>query len=178
VISLLNRILDRLNFRGLMFFISNYYRFKSIKFPVKVYGSYFINNKSEISFGKNITIPLKAYISPLSLVVGDNSWLGVNCFLCGKVKIGSDVMIGPNVVIPGANHRISDLDVKMINSGLSIKGTIIKDDVWIGANVTILDGITIGKGAVIAAGSVVTKDVGDFEIVGGVPAKLIRRRNE
>jgi len=77
-------------------------------------------------------------------------------------------MIGPNVSIPGANHNFDSIDVPMNMQGNTIKGTIIEDDVWIGANSVILDGIAIGKGSVIRAGSVVAKDVEPYSIVGGV----------
>lgn len=77
-------------------------------------------------------------------------------------------MIGPNVSIPGANHNFDSIDVPMNMQGNTIKGTIIEDDVWIGANSVILDGIAIGKGSVIGAGSVVAKDVEPYSIVGGV----------
>ena len=77
-------------------------------------------------------------------------------------------MIGPNVSIPGANHNFESINVPMNMQGNTIKGTIIEDDVWIGANSVILDGIAIGKGSVIGAGSVVAKDVEPYSIVGGV----------
>jgi acetyltransferase-like isoleucine patch superfamily enzyme len=89
------------------------------------------------------------------------------------VTIGNDVIIGPNVSIPGASHNIF-VDVPFSESGLTSTGTVICDSVWIGSNVTILDGVTIGKYSVVAANSVITKDVPAYSLVGGVPAKIIR----
>jgi acetyltransferase-like isoleucine patch superfamily enzyme len=117
------------------------------------------------------------FISPISLSVGDDCWLGVNNFICGKVEIGNDVILGPNVSIPGATHDIAS-NQPFSQSGLVIKGTVIEDSVWIGGNSTILDGIRIGKGAIVAANSVITEDVPPLGIVGGVPAKMIRHRTE
>lgn len=164
--------------KNLLFYILNCKKFGKIEYPIYYANSAFINNKKKIFFEKRIVVPEKCYISPIELYVGENTWLGVNAFICGKVKIGANVMLGPNVVIPGANHRIDDLKKNMIDSGLKIKGTIIEDDVWIGANAVILDGVTIKKGAVIGAGSVVTRDVPEYSIVVGNPAKIVRYRNE
>ena len=150
--------------------------FKTIKFPIIIYPNVFIHNKKKIIFGKNISISYGAYISPIELTVGDNCWIGNNCFLCGKVKIGSNVMIGPNVSIPGAEHNYDEPNIPMIEQGLSIKGTVIEDDVWIGANSVILDGVRIGKGSIIAAGSIITKDVLENSIMMGTPAKLKKKR--
>ncbi|MBU3599661.1 acyltransferase [Polynucleobacter sp. 30F-ANTBAC] len=116
-------------------------------------------------------------MDPISLEVGNNTWLGVRSFICGVVKIGSDVAIGPGVSIPGASHKIKPCYIKIVDNELEILGTVIEDDVWIGSNVTIVDGVRIGRGAVIGAGSVVTKDVESYSIYAGVPAKKIGARN-
>lgn len=160
---------------GFTYFILNKHRFKSISYPFIKYDRAFIRNRENIEFGHNITIGYNCFISPLSLKVGNDVWLGVNGFICGKVVIGNGVIIGPNVSIPGASHIIDSVKPPL-NSDSTVKGTIIEDYVWIGSNCTILDDIKIGKGAVIAANSVVTKDVPDFSVVGGVPAKIIRYR--
>jgi len=147
-----------------------------ISLPFILYPNVFIRNKNKISMGRNITFFYGALISPLSLEIGNNSVIGVNCFLAGKVSIGENVMIGPNVSIPGSSHNFSKTDIPMIHQSDIVKGTCIEDDVWIGANSVILDGVTIGKGSIVAAGSVVTKNVLEYSIVAGVPAKLIRKR--
>ena len=99
-----------------------------------------------------------------------------------QVKIGNDVMFGPGVYVITGNHRTDIKGRPMISIRDDEKRASDDEDVvfvgdnWIGARSIILKGVTIGKGAVIAAGSVVTRDVPENEIWGGVPAKLIRRR--
>ena len=161
--------------RGLVYYICNKVKFKALKFPVIKYKSSYILNKHVIEFGKNVTIAHNCFISPISLKVGNNCWLGVNNFICGRVLIGNDVHLSPNVCIPGASHNI-DSDQPLSKSGSTIKGTIIEDYVWVGSNVTILDGVRIGEGAVISANSLVNKDVESYTIVGGVPAKYLKDR--
>lgn len=99
-----------------------------------------------------------------------------NCIL----TIGDNVMMGEEVMIIGGGHRFERLDIPMGEQGAKEKTALqIESDVWIGARALILPGCSrIGKGAIIGAGSVVTKDVPDFAIVGGNPAKVIRYRNE
>jgi galactoside O-acetyltransferase len=94
----------------------------------------------------------------------------------GGFTIGNNVMMGPFVFVETANHRFDRLDAPVREQGLEYAQVTINDDVWIGANSTILPGVTIGKGAVIAAGAVVTKDVPADAVVGGVPARVIKNR--
>lgn len=103
-----------------------------------------------------------------------NEWTYVSGF--GGVRIGNGVRIGHRTSILSSDHRIDQPDVPMARSGLLAAETVIEDDVFIGANVTILMGVRIGKGSVIAAGSVVTRDVEPFTVAGGVPAKVLRKR--
>ncbi|MNG32136.1 Virginiamycin A acetyltransferase [compost metagenome] len=74
------------------------------------------------------------------------------------------------------NHVFSDKTKPIKEQGIYRQGITIEDDCWIGSNVTILDGVTIGTGSVVAAGAVVTKDVPPYSVVGGVPAKIIKER--
>ena len=85
-------------------------------------------------------------------------------------------MMGPNVTILTHTHIIDRTDIPMGQQGMRIAEVVIGNDVWIGMRVIIMPGIKIGDGAVIGAGAVVTKDVPDFAIVGGVPAKIIKYR--
>lgn len=111
--------------------------------------------------------------------IGDNSGLGINCIVRGPLKIGKNVMMGPDVIIYTTNHETSRTDIPMRGQGATPpKKVTIKDDVWIGARVIILPGVTIGKGVILAAGAVVTKDIPDYAVAGGVPAKVIKFRNE
>ena len=113
------------------------------------------------------------------LSLGDNSGVGKRASLQGTVTIGNDVMMGPDCIIYTVNHCFDSIDVPMIKQGFYPEEPVeIGDDVWIGGRVTILPGVKIGNHVIIAAGAVVTKDVPDYAIVGGVPAKILKFRNE
>lgn len=109
--------------------------------------------------------------------LGARSGLGVNCRVGGPLEIGEDVMMAPGVIILTQNHKFDDPDVPMIDQGYAPgEGVVIEDDVWLCTNAIILPGCRIGKGSIVAAGAVVTKDVEPYAIVGGNPAKFIRWR--
>ena len=111
------------------------------------------------------------------LKIGDRSQLGQNAKIDPTVTIGKDVLMGPDVIILTTRHAFEDPDTPINQQGvLPIAPVIIGDDVWIGARVVILPGVEIGKGAIIGAGSIVTKNVPPYTIVGGNPAKAIRKR--
>jgi len=114
--------------------------------------------------------------------IGDNVGLNANVYInaCsgGKIVLGNKVLIGPNVVIRSSDHIISDVDKPIQGQGHKSGTIIIEDDVWIGANVTIVGDVRINKGAVVGAGAVVTKDVESYTIVGGIPARFIKKRGE
>ena len=107
--------------------------------------------------------------------IGNNFYLNANCHLLGEVSIGDDVMIGPQTVFWGRDHGIA-MGTLMNKQPHISEPIIVHNDVWIGANVTILKGVTINSGSIIAAGAVVTKDVPSNSIVGGIPAKIISYR--
>ena len=94
----------------------------------------------------------------------------------GKIVLGENVLIGPNAVLRASNHQFSRIDVPIRSQGHSGGSIVVEDDVWIGANVVILPDVHIGKGAVLAAGAVVTRDVPSYVIAGGVPAVEIGDR--
>ncbi|MCO4293682.1 hypothetical protein NF867_12485 [Solitalea sp. MAHUQ-68] len=96
-----------------------------------------------------------------------------------KASIGNYVMIAPNVAIIGSSHDFESVEIPMIFQGTNRNiGPTIDDDVWIGRNAIIMPGVQIGKGSIIGAGAVVTKDIEPYSIVGGVPAKLIKYRKQ
>jgi len=113
-----------------------------------------------------------------TLEIGDDVdlALGVMITAAGGVRIGERTLIGFRTHIHSANHVIPDDGSPIFYSGVEKEMVTIGKDVWIAANCTVLPGVTIGEGAVVAAGSVVTKDVEAYTVVGGVPAKLLRRR--
>ena len=125
--------------------------------------------------GKNIRVKYNADVSP-NIKLGDNSELGECCLIYGGVEIGSDVLMGQNVKIFTRNHITSSLDIPIRLQGESFKPVLINDDVWICSNVVILPGVTIGAHSIIASGSIVTKSFPEYSVIGGNPAKLIRKR--
>lgn len=113
------------------------------------------------------------------LRAGAFSYIGPGCLVYPKVTLGDYTMLANNVSIMGGDHIYDQVEIPVIFSGRPVlKETIIGKDVWIGANSTIITGVKIGNGAIVAAGSVVTKDVEPYTIVGGVPAKKIKMRFE
>ncbi len=130
--------------------------------------------------GKRITYYPGIKINPcINIKLGDCVDLAWDVLITtgGGVEIGDRTLIGYRTQILSANHVIPSNKGKIFGGGHSLAKVVIKNDVWIGANCVIVAGVTIGEGAVVAAGSVVTKDVEPFTIVGGVPAKLIKERN-
>ena len=94
----------------------------------------------------------------------------------GGLKIGSGVRIASGTKIISCNHKFNNLNIPIFKQGFTKKGILIDDDVWIGSNASILDGVKIGKGSIIGAGAVVTKDIPMYSIAVGVPAKIIKKR--
>ncbi len=132
---------------------------------------YNISIEDNVFIHENVLIRSNEYIK-----IGDGTTINKNCCILAKVKIGKYCSIAPNAVIVGSSHNFNNQNKCIKEQGVEIKGIIIEDDVWIAANATILDGVTIGRGAIIAAGAVVNKDVLPMTIVGGVPASLIKSR--
>jgi maltose O-acetyltransferase len=130
--------------------------------------------------GLNVNIERGASFSRgTHLKIGDNSGIGINANIPGEISIGRDVMMGPDVIVLSHMHNYTDLTRPMCTQGATeFKKVIIEDDVWIGIRVIIMPGVTIGHGSIIGAGSVVTKDVPAYAIVGGAPAGIIKYRNQ
>ena len=126
--------------------------------------------------GKNVNIERNAYFTPL-LTIGDNSGVGVNCEIYGPVTIGKNVMMGPEVIIYTHDHNFSRTDIPIMEQGNSpVEPVEIGGDCRLGRRVIIMPGVKIGRGCVIAAGAVVTKDIPDYSVAGGVPARVIKSR--
>ena len=137
--------------------------------------------------GKNVYLrPMSSAIKGLeNLYVGDNTLIPKgSTFYCtrAELRIGNNVIFGPKPTIITGDHRIDWIGKHIINITDEEKlpdqdlPVIIEDGVWCGANITILKGVTIGRGSVVAAGAVVTKSCPPYSIIGGVPAKVIRMR--
>jgi len=114
------------------------------------------------------------------ITIGDRTGIGARAFIAGQggVTIGSDVITGPNIQIFSENHNFNAALLTIKEQGVTRQPTVIGNNCWLGGGITILAGVTIGDGCVIAAGSVVTKSVPPNSIVAGVPAKVIKTRGE
>lgn len=129
--------------------------------------------------GQNVNIEKNVELRWGGIELGDNSSFGEGSIIGGNTIVGNNVMIGRQLITIPRNHVIDDVDIPMIEQGFTTPSKIvIDDDVWIGDRVTILANVHIHSHSVVAAGAVVTKDVPEYAVVGGVPAKVIRYRNE
>lgn len=143
--------------------------------------SYIQGPTGSVEIGDHSSIDLRAWVACADsgfLRMGSRSYIGCNAVIGagGGVSIGSDVLIGQRVSFHSENHVFDDPLRPIREQGVTKKGIVVEDDVWIGSGAVVLDGVVIGKGAVVAAGAVVTKSVEPYTVVGGVPARVIRRR--
>ena len=144
----------------------------------------FFRGLGNMSFGSGVSIGTSNHFfaDKGTIRIGNKTFFNINCNINasvgGVIDIGSNCLFGPNVVLHSSNHRYRDVSMPVIEQGHDCADIHIKDNVWLGANVIVLAGVTIGEGAIVAAGAVVTQDVPEFSIVGGVPAKFIKSRNE
>lgn len=112
-----------------------------------------------------------------SVRIGSNSFIGMSNVLIGPLEIGDNVITAQHVVISGLNHGYESVDLPIKEQRCTTAKINIGDDCWIGANAVITAGVIIGKHVVVAAGSVVTKSVPDYCVVGGNPARILKRYN-
>ena len=136
----------------------------------------FLVRKYIKSAGEDINIGRYTYIHK-NTVIGNSSGIGRGCEVNNGVTIGNNVMIGPDVLIYTQNHNMSNPDEPMSHQGFkAIEPVIIEDNVWIGARVCILPGVTIGEGSVIGACAVVSKSIPPYSVAVGNPARVVKNR--
>ena len=144
-------------------------------------------SKRGIVFGDRCSVKRGALIRPTNVLlnepgeglrVGDGSNIGAFSYIgcSGFIELGRNVMMGPRVNLMAENHNFDRADIPMKEQGVTRSFIKIEDDVWLGAGSTVLAGVTVGQGSIVAAGAVVTKDVPAFSIVGGVPARVLKSR--
>ncbi|MEL4455017.1 acyltransferase [Lutimonas vermicola] len=127
---------------------------------------------SNFKCGRGCTVSRKN-----NIVIGDSFFMGNYCHLASNLIIGDDVMLASFVSFVGGDHKFDNVTTTFNKSGKDVfKTTIVENNVWIGHGAIVLQGVKIGEGSVIAAGSVVTKDISKNTIVGGNPAIEIRKR--
>jgi len=141
-----------------------------------------------VTIGDNVKLGAYTIIEPTGVLtsigngfsIGSNSGVGAFSFIgaAGGVAIGENVIIGQRASFHSENHVIRCIDIPIRNQGVTRQGIRIEDDCWIGANVTFLDGATVGKGCVIAAGAVVRTNIPPYSIAAGIPATVIRNRKD
>jgi len=141
-------------------------------------------SKNKLSFGNNVKIGAYSWISCTShfskygegITIGNNSAFGkfTEFGAAGGIQIGSDVIAGSYISFHSENHVFQDPSRLIRDQGVTSKGILIGNNVWIGAKVTFLDGSKIGNNCVIAAGAVVNGEFPDNTVIGGVPAKILK----
>ncbi len=148
----------------------------------------------KILYPDNVTIGRDFLISPYCYLICQDSHFGselaignrvalnymvhINADNGGRIKIGNNVIIGPNSILRASNHRFDRTNIPMRDQAKTPGYITVEDDVWIGAGVVVLPNVTIGKGSVIGAGSVVTKDIPAFSVAVGNPADVIKNRKD
>jgi len=155
--------------------------FKSIGKDVIFEKGVMVFHPENIEIGNNVYIGhntiLKGYYDNM-MTIGDYTWIGQYCFIhsAGRIKIGKYVGIGPMVKILTSQHKGDNINTPVLYSGLNMKEVILEDGCDIGIGSIILPGVTVGEGAIVGAGAIVTKNVEPYTIVAGVPARFLRHR--
>lgn len=157
-----------------------------LSFPLKLWKKYKKNKlvKSFARCGSQFIISEGSIINSANMIeIGDNVSIGPNVVLYSiykKIIFGNNVLLGPGITMVSGDHSIRKVGVPIIDNHEKLPeddaDIIIEDEVWIGANVTVLKGVVIGRGSVVAAGAVLTRSFPPYSIIGGIPAKIIGLR--
>lgn len=140
-----------------------------------------IFHPENVELGANVYVGhqtiLKGYYKN-KLIIGDETWIGQQCFFhaAGGIRIGSRVGIGPGVKILTSSHTEGGREQAIYNAPVEFKPVVIEDDADVGVGAILLPGVTVGQGAQVGAGAVVTADVPAYHVVAGNPARVLRER--
>ncbi|UYO40492.1 CatB-related O-acetyltransferase [Rhodopseudomonas palustris] len=127
--------------------------------------------------GHNVRLGKRLFVSKGRVSIGNDVYIGAYSYLDGNISIGNDVMLANNVTIVGGDHVFRTVGVATFAAPREHwNRTTIEDNCWIGHGAIILNGVTVGQGAIVAAGAIVTRDVAPYDIVAGNPAKVLGRR--
>ena len=111
------------------------------------------------------------------VIIGDRTKIGLSNTVIGPVTIGNDIRLAQNITLSGLNHNYEDVNIPIHKQGVSTAQIEIEDNAWIGANVVVLAGVKVGKHSIIAAGSVVTKNIPPYSVAVGNPARVLKKYN-
>ncbi|NES96046.1 MAG: acyltransferase [Desertifilum sp. SIO1I2] len=137
-------------------------------------GRIYVGNEVSLDLG----VIVKTHVQG-DICIGDRTYIGPYTCISGQtISIGEDCLIASHCGIYANNHAFAELDIPIILQGATYKGITIEDDCWLGCGVKVLDGVTIGRGSVVGAGSVVTKNIPPYAIAVGVPAKVVSWRKK
>ncbi len=142
-----------------------------------------------ITIGDHVTMGRFSMIRPagyygretgVGFKIGNYSNTGSYCYIgcAGGIEIGNNVLMSPRVSLFAENHNFDRLDIPIRDQGVTSKPIFVENDCWLGSGVIVLAGVTIHRGTVVAAGCVVTKDVPEYPVVGGVPGRVLKFRND
>ena len=136
-----------------------------------------------ITLGNHVIVSRNCVIQSktAAVTIGDRTDIGCNTIISssGGITIGDSVLIAGNCYIGGGRYVTSRLDIPMMDQGIHTRGAVvIGNDVWIGAGAIVLDGVQIGRGCIVGAGAVVTKNLPDYAVAAGVPAAIKQIRNQ
>jgi acetyltransferase-like isoleucine patch superfamily enzyme len=116
-----------------------------------------------------------------SITIGQGTYIGPRCHLGAYrsgITIGANVLLAPHCSMVDTEHKFESLNIPINRQGFTSKGIVIEDDVWLGTGVIVMDGVHIGRGAIVGAGAVVTHDVPPNALAVGIPARVLKGRNE
>ncbi len=158
---------------GFLFSLYFQYQYTRAKTRAMMFGLHYKNFKNQV-----LVMPRCSFENVRNTTFGKYIFINRECIFSTPdgITIGNYVMIGSRCIFASVTHGFSDWKTPMIFQKVTVKPIVIEDDVWIGANVTVQGGVRIGRGSIVAAGAVVSKDVPPFSIVGGIPAKVMKDR--